>query len=51
MAYLVGLKVYDLLDSAVPGRGTGTVEVGGLEFGHCLLVVFRLELLEDGSES
>jgi hypothetical protein len=51
MGILIDLDDRDLRDGAVSGCETGVGEVGRLEFGQSLLVEFRLEILEDGSES
>lgn len=51
MGILIDLDGRDLRDGAVSGCETGVGEVGRLEFGQSLLVEFRLEILENGSES
>jgi hypothetical protein len=43
-----GMRGY-LLDGAVSRYETDVGEVGRIEFGQCLLVVFRLKILESQS--
>ncbi|KAI0272035.1 hypothetical protein BGY98DRAFT_936809 [Russula aff. rugulosa BPL654] len=51
MGTLVNLDGCDLLDGAIHECEAGIREVDRLEFGQSLLVVFCLEILEDGSKS
>jgi hypothetical protein len=50
MGSLVLLDDRDLRDGNITRLETDILEIGGLEFAQCLLVEFRFELFENGSE-